>query len=575
MSGTLIRVLRAEGMHSALRRIHERTSEASRLQAMRMRGWLAQDAQAPLLNVIGMTPAARLGGLPIQLRARLQQEQTLRTVALHHPGCLEVGMRAWRVRDIAEALARTQAGVIHLEGTFGVAIDAVLKLPVDIILSLHDLTLFDEPEAIRRALLQRARTIIFPSEYLRERYGVDGQIIAPGSPAIAAQLEPGMRRRVAYVGSLKRHKGAHLLPDIISATQVTDPEIEWHIFGGGDAELLQPLRRLRQVRLHGYYPAAELPRSLARHRIGLAVLPSIEPESFGLTLSECWSAGVPAITFAHGAHAERIARDGGGWLVPLEMGAAGMAARIAAWMRGGMVSVMPVKTSTAEDAAHAHLALYRELGLPFASTALNRIPLSKAKSSVPTTHPHRCVEDWFGDAFERLHPQLQALHRHGGTLRGAVEIRFGTGIARLAGRFLAHRLGIPVPAADNTLEVNIFSDARGLHWNRRFNWDRDFRSLFIPVGSFPDGHWLERSGPIELALQVELIDGGWHWRPLRSRIFGLTLLHWMLPKTTAHKQFIDGRYQFSVTIGLPLLGTVLSYCGRLDAEPADAMPVPA
>jgi hypothetical protein len=190
---------------------------------------------------------------------------------------------------------------------------------------------------------------------------------------------------------------------------------------------------------------------------------------------------------------------------------------------------------------------------------------------VPLIHSNRCVEDWFGDAFERLHPQLQALHRHGGRLRGTVEIRHGTGIARHAGRFLAHRLGIPMPAADNTLAVNIFSDTQGLHWNRRFNDDRDFCSVFIPVGSFPDGHWLERSGPIELALQVEVIDGGWHWRPLRSRIFGLTLPRWMLPRTAAYKQFVDGRYQFSVTIGLPLLGTVLSYRGRLDVVSAPAI----
>jgi hypothetical protein len=193
---------------------------------------------------------------------------------------------------------------------------------------------------------------------------------------------------------------------------------------------------------------------------------------------------------------------------------------------------------------------------------------------VSSTSSSRSVEDWFGDAFERLHPQLQALHRHGGTLRGAVEIRFGSGIARLAGRLLAHRLGIPAPAADNRLEVSIFSDAQGLHWNRRFNGDRDFRSLFIPIGKFPDGHWLERSGPIELALQVALIDGGWHWRPLRSRIFGLKLPYWMLPITTAHKQFVDGRYVFSVTIGLPLLGTVLSYRGRLDALPTPVMETP-
>jgi glycosyltransferase involved in cell wall biosynthesis len=363
MSGTLLRVARAEGMHSALQRIQERLREASRLQAMLLRGRFEQDARAPLLNVIGMPPVARLGGLPIQLRARLHQEQPLRRVALHYPAALEVGSRAWRLPGIGAAVARTQASTVHLEGTFGIALNTVLALPVDIILSLHDLGLLNEPEPIRRALLQRARAIIFPSDYLRQRYAVDGQIIAPASPAIATVHEPGIRRRVAYIGSLKRHKGAHLLPDIINATCSDDPSIEWHVFGGGDAELLRPLKQLPRVRVHGYYSATELPCLLTRHRIGLAVLPSIEPESFGLTLSECWSAGVPAISFAHGAYAERIARDGGGWLVPLESGTAGMAQQIAAWLRGDIDTTVPGDIATPRRAALAHLDIYRGLGL--------------------------------------------------------------------------------------------------------------------------------------------------------------------------------------------------------------------
>lgn len=362
MSGTVLRVIRAEGMRSALHRIHERLREASRLQAMLLRGCFDHDARAPLLNVIGMPPAARLGGLPIQLRARLQQEQSLRRVALHYPSALEVGSCAWRMPDIGAAVARTQAGTLHLEGTFGIALDAVLALPVDIILSLHDLGLLHEPEPIRRALLQRARAIIFPSDYLRQRYAVDGQVIAPASPAIATVHEPGIRRRVAYIGSLKRHKGAHLLPGIISATCNNDPPIEWHVFGGGDADLLRPLQQLPRVRVHGYYSAMELPSLLTRHRIGLAVLPSIEPESFGLTLSECWSAGVPAITFAHGAYAERIRRDGGGWLVPLESGATGMAQQIVTCLRGDVDTSVPAEIATPRDAALAHLKIYQTLG---------------------------------------------------------------------------------------------------------------------------------------------------------------------------------------------------------------------
>jgi O-antigen biosynthesis protein len=48
------------------------------------------------------------------------------------------------------------------------------------------------------------------------------------------------------------------------------------------------------------------------------------PEAHGLTLDECALAGVPVVAFDHGALAERIRAAGGGVLVPLAAGAAGI-----------------------------------------------------------------------------------------------------------------------------------------------------------------------------------------------------------------------------------------------------------
>lgn len=36
------------------------------------------------------------------------------------------------------------------------------------------------------------------------------------------------------------------------------------------------------------------------------------------------------------------------------------------------------------------------------------------------------VEAWFGSAFQRLHPRIQRLHQYGGTLKGHVDIRYGS-----------------------------------------------------------------------------------------------------------------------------------------------------
>jgi hypothetical protein len=358
MTGTIARVLRAEGLASAARRAGERVAESLQLQARLARGRFARDEHVPLLNVSGIPVVARLGGLPIQLRARLDEERPSREVALFYPNVLEVRSHARRVGGLEEALARTGARAIHLEGTFGVPLERVLRLPVEIILSLHDLALLDEPEPLRRELFARAKAVIFPSAFLRSAYGVEGQVIEPASSGPVTARTPGIRTRIAFAGSLKRHKGAGLLPEIIGAT-----DAEWHIFGGGDEDLLRALGGLPRVTVHGYYRSGTLPSLLARHRIGLAVLPSIVPESFGLTLSECWRAGVPVAAFAHGALAERITRHGGGWLVPPAAGAAGIAHVVGRWVGGELETLIPAHIASPRDAAMAHLALYAGMGL--------------------------------------------------------------------------------------------------------------------------------------------------------------------------------------------------------------------
>lgn len=183
---------------------------------------------------------------------------------------------------------------------------------------------------------------------------------------------------------------------------------------------------------------------------------------------------------------------------------------------------------------------------------------------MPTPPASDLVEHWFGAAFAQLHPQLQALHRHGGHLRGPVQLWYGTGLAGLAGKMLARRLGIPPQAGAATLEVLIASDAAGLHWSRRFNHGPTFDSVFQPRGSYPDGCWVERSGAVELRLQVAVIDGAWHWQQRRARVAGIVLPRWLTPTTAASKQVIDGTYVFAVAVRFPLLGKVLAYRGELN-----------
>ncbi|MBK5260155.1 MAG: glycosyltransferase [Thermoanaerobaculia bacterium] len=365
-----MRVARGEGIGSVARRAADRIEEGARLQWRLVRGLFTRGGRAQLLNVLATPPSSRLGGLQIQLLARLREEHAMREVALLHPGVLEIASTAWRSPSfgiplesaIANGLERTGARGIVIEGMAGFDAASLLRFE-NVILSLHDLSLLDDPGA--QKLMNHARAAIFPSAFLRDRHRaqldlsqVATHVIEPGVRGRSI-ARSGARRAIAYAGSVKRHKGGHLLPEIIASM----PLAVWHLFGGGDEELLRPLHDLPGVTVHGYYRDGTLPSLLARHDIGLALLPSIVPESYSLTLSECWRAGVPAVTFDHGAHAERIARDGGGWLVPRAEGAAGFAAIVRRWLAGEITTNVPTNIATPHYAAAAHLAVYRELGL--------------------------------------------------------------------------------------------------------------------------------------------------------------------------------------------------------------------
>ncbi|MGL4184236.1 MAG: DUF4166 domain-containing protein [Thiotrichaceae bacterium] len=177
------------------------------------------------------------------------------------------------------------------------------------------------------------------------------------------------------------------------------------------------------------------------------------------------------------------------------------------------------------------------------------------------------VTRWFGDAFKQLHPSLQHLHREGGRLQGIAEIKLGENlVARWLGKRLAYKLGIPVQANTCDFGVEITYTPDLLLWGRRFG-EQKVMSTFKPVGHYPHGYWVERTGAINLQLGVNIIDGGWHWQQQRIRLFGLTLPLGLMPRTTAYKTFANNKYVFNVVITLPFFGNLLSYSGELDALP--------
>ncbi|MES2946605.1 MAG: DUF4166 domain-containing protein [Pseudomonadota bacterium] len=179
------------------------------------------------------------------------------------------------------------------------------------------------------------------------------------------------------------------------------------------------------------------------------------------------------------------------------------------------------------------------------------------------------VSRWFGKRFSELHPLLQSLHLKGGTLRGMIEIRTGAGLAAWIGKRLAASLGIPVDKLRRGFEVEIRHTSKALEWRRTFDNGQTLVSIFEPVGVWPQGYWIERTGPLSLQLTVDVNDGAWQWRPLRASYRGLRLPLCLLPQSRAGKRIVDGKYVFHVEFALPVMGKVLSYSGTLDADAAN------
>jgi glycosyltransferase involved in cell wall biosynthesis len=314
---------------------------------------------------------------------------------------------------VARALGESGARVLHFEGLAGVApvaAEHAANAAARLVVTVHDFTPFcprphlweatasrfcgfstdplrcqaclardfDPPPELAGAwrgtmarLLARADALVFPSEEMRAAWRVllpsldpeRQQVIAPGvePPRVDPRPPGGVVRHAAFVGAATEEKGALLVPGIARA--VADV-VRVSALGGGRLEVLQALRAEPGIEVRGYYRAGTLSRLLRERAVDVALLLSLVPESHGLTLDECWRAGVPVIAFDHGAVAGRVRRHGGGVLVPLAEGATGVAAVLRALVAGARpLPAVPGEGafSTPAAAADAHVALYRRL----------------------------------------------------------------------------------------------------------------------------------------------------------------------------------------------------------------------
>lgn len=248
--------------------------------------------------------------------------------------------------DWARWLHAAGIGIAHLHAV-DEACRARLELlqkdaPLPYLVTLHDLQ-FVNPQAFEAPgmpepepdwiigigpTLEHAATVIAPSAFILDLAlacapRICATVVAPGlgvapnapAPAVpddfAVQAPPHM---VAVVGALGPHEGSGILDALANALHGSGIGIV--VIGYTDARLGRGWIVPGGVYLHGAYRDDALAGWLAAYRVETVLFPNRMPKSFSYTLSEVWRAGVPVIVPDQGALGERVARDGGGWMLP-------------------------------------------------------------------------------------------------------------------------------------------------------------------------------------------------------------------------------------------------------------------
>ncbi len=172
-------------------------------------------------------------------------------------------------------------------------------------------------------LLAGARRVVTPSDDAATRIQRHFPRIRPSAkpheddaalaepPAIAARREC----RVCVIGAIGIHKGYQVVLDCARDAAERSLPLEFVIVGHtiDDRRLMATGR----VFVTGEFKSDEAVTLIKAQDATLALLPSIFPETWCLSLGEAWRAGLHVAAFDIGAQAERIRRTGRGFLMPL------------------------------------------------------------------------------------------------------------------------------------------------------------------------------------------------------------------------------------------------------------------
>jgi glycosyltransferase involved in cell wall biosynthesis len=172
-------------------------------------------------------------------------------------------------------------------------------------------------------LMAGARRVVVPSEdvaaRIRRHFPMARPMVRPheddATPGNPPPTRMTTRCRVCVVGAIGIHKGYDVLLDCARDAAERRLPLEFVVVGHtiDDRRLLATGR----VFVTGGYAAEEAVALIKAQNAALALLPSIWPETWSLSLTEAWRAGLRVAAFDIGAPAERIRRTGRGFVLPL------------------------------------------------------------------------------------------------------------------------------------------------------------------------------------------------------------------------------------------------------------------
>lgn len=160
-------------------------------------------------------------------------------------------------------------------------------------------------------LIEAADSLLFFSEAARDltarmfpevtRRGTVRPLPPLGEFNVRHTIDPAWPTTVAVVGSISRAKGAGMVEELAPALAHRDPAARIVVIGEIDSAL-----RPTNLLVTGPYERRDLPALLAEHRVTVAVIPSVCPETFCYVAQELMMLDVPVACLNLGAQAEFI-----------------------------------------------------------------------------------------------------------------------------------------------------------------------------------------------------------------------------------------------------------------------------